>query len=179
MKKKQQSSPLEKLSLFLVLLIVINIGILVLLQNQVKTIALLKEQRIQLQTDQKIIASSEAIYIEYENDIDTILSVFPDESSVLDFIQTMERLLREYGSQSSVRLSSKDPLPEGDKLFLLFNLTFTTDINRFVSLLEQLESLPYMTRTLSITTQFSDSEEQQLNVTIPLKLYVKNPFTAK
>lgn len=176
--KNKGSSLTEKLALALGLLIVVNIGILVMLQNQVKTIRLLKNQRVQLQNDRKIIASTEELYSQYEDDIDTILQVFPDESTVLDFIQTLERLSRDYASDSSVRLSSKDPLPESDKLFLLFNIIVKTNTEQFVAFLGELERLPYMTRTIAITTNITDAEEQ-IDANISLKLYVKNPFTAK
>ena len=178
-KPAKKTSPIEKLALGLFLVIAINIGALVLINTQQKTIMLLKKQHSQLVNDQKIITSSEEIYQQYENDIDTILSVFPDETTVLDFIQKLEVLSKQYSEVSSVRLSARDPLPEGDKLFLLFNVNLKTDKDRLDIFLEELETLPYMTRMLSLDVRFPEKELQKVDASFVLKLYVKNPFTAK
>jgi hypothetical protein len=178
-KPAKKTSVIEKLAIGLLLVIAVNIGALVLINTQQKTILLLKKQYTQLVNDQKIITSSEAIYQQYEKDIDTILSVFPDETTVLDFIQKLEVLSKQYAESSSVRLSARDPLPEGDKLFLLFNLTLKTDKDRLDEFMEELENLPYMTRTLSVDVRFPEKQLQKVDATFSIKLYVKNPFTAK
>lgn len=175
----KKTNPLEKLALFLVLLVAINLGIIVLLQTQAKTIVLLKDQLRQLEKDQQIVASSEEIYATYEQDIDRILNVFPNEETVLDFLQTLERLTKEVSVDSTIRFASLNPMPETDKLFLLFNISLRTNRELFDIFLERLETLPYMTRIISTQVNFADGDVNNVDAMIVLKLYVQNPFTTK
>lgn len=179
MNKQKQMSTIEKAGLLLLVLIALNIGTMVLLTSQSKTITLLKEQKRQLESDQKILSSSDQIYSQYENQIEKIFAVFPDEESVLSFLQTFEELTKAYSTESSVRFASLNPLPEGDKLFLLFSVSLKSDRQRLNQLLDKLETLPYMTRVLNLNVIFSDPELNNVDASFTLKLYVKNPFTVQ
>ena len=149
------------------------------LHTESKTIVLLKEQLRQVENDQKILTSSEQIYAQYEQDIDAILNVFPNEETVLDFLQRLEKLTKDTSDDSTVRFASLNPLPDGDKLFLLFNISLKTDTARLDQFLDSLEHLPYMTRVIGLSTTFPDLSPQKVDASVSLKLYVKNPFSTK
>jgi Tfp pilus assembly protein PilN len=169
----------EKWSLIIILIIVGHFGVLVLLNTQIKEIKLLKEQKEQLTQDQQLLSSGEQIYAQYKESFPILESVFPDEESVLIFLQSLEKLTRESGENGVVKFASLSPLPENDKLFLLFTIYLHTDTTRFEGFLTQLEELPYLTRVLSYTIQWSDQKKQLIDATVKLKVYVKNPFTKK
>jgi len=158
--------------------LLINAGLLFFLQSQAKTIKLLKEQKVQLEQDQKIINSSEEIYNTYKDDIEEISQVFPSEEDVLIFLQTLEDVSKKYSEDAIARFASASPQAEGDKLFLLFRLTMKTDKENLSKFLKEMESLPYMTRVLTISMSFPDGIEEKISSTINLKLYVKNPFSS-
>lgn len=170
---------IEKWSLVIMLILVGHLGALVLIKTQVKEVQLLKDQKQQLADDQKLLSSAEQIYTKYKDDFPLLESVFPDEETVLPFLQTLEKLTREYSEDGVVRFASLSPLPENDKLFLLFTLSLHTDTQRFSDFLIQLENLPYLTRVLSYTLNWSDQKKQLVDATVQLKVYVKNPFTKK
>jgi len=170
---------IERYIVVLIVVLCINIGILFMLRTQVKVIGLLQGQLVQLQQDQQILASAEQIYQTYKDDIDTITSIFPDEETVLAFLQMLESLAQGYSESSMVRFITFSPLPENDKLFLLFNISMRTDIDRLTSFLTKLETLPYMTRLTDITVTWVDPKTGIIDAGMKLKLYVKNPFTAK
>lgn len=173
---KKKKSSIERSVIFLVIIVVVNIGIMFMLLNQAKTISLLQEQQQQLVQDQRILNSSEEIYAQYEGQIEKILNVFPDEETVLDFLQTLETLSKEHSTEYSVRFASRSPLPESDKLFLLFTVSLKTDKAQLDAFLDSLEALPYMTRVLTMNVAFPDPLSQAVDATLTLKLYVKNPF---
>ena len=181
MNKKLSSLPpsIEHFLIALAGIVVVNIGLLVFLNTQVKVISLLQDQEKQLQQDQKIINSSEEIYNKYKNDIAAISDVFPNEEKVLPFLQLMENLAKKYSDDSAVKFASLSPQPEGDNLYLLFSIGMKTDPSRLSDFLTELESLPYMTRVLTISMSLPDGISGKVNVTINLKLYVKNPFSAE
>ena len=177
--KKAQAleQSIEKHVLVFILLLLVNLGMLYFLHSQVSVIGLLKDQLVQLQQDQQVLASAEQIYQTYKNDIDTITAVFPDEGTILVFLQTLETLAKDQSDQSSVKFASFSPTTEGDKLYLLFTVTMVTDKKRLSTFLGELENLPYMTRLLAITINWSDPKKGILDVTMKLKVYVKNPFS--
>jgi hypothetical protein len=170
---------IERYVVVLIVILCINIGIIFMLRTQVKVIGLLQGQLVQLQQDQQILASAEQIYQTYKNDIDTITSIFPDEETVLVFLQTLESIARGYSDSSMVKFAAFSPIPESDKLYLIFNITMRTDVDRLTSFLRELEGLPYMTRLIDITVTWVDREKGSIDAGMKLKLYVKNPFASK
>lgn len=149
-----------------------------MLRTQVNVIRLLQQQKRQLEQDQKIINSSEEIYATYKEDIEDLLAVFPSEEDVLIFLETLQDVGKKHGSNVSARFSSPSPQQEGDKLFLLFRLTMTAKKDSLDSFLQELENLPYMTRLLTLSIGAPDGTKEEMNVTLLIKLYVKNPFNS-
>jgi hypothetical protein len=170
---------IERYIIVLIVLLCVNIGVLFFLKTQVKVINLLQGQLVQLQQDQTILASAEQIYQTYKNDIDTITSVFPDEETVLVFLQILEQLAQSTSDSSSVKFATFSPQQESDKMYLLFTINMRTDTNRLSLFLSQLEELPYMTRLINISVLWVDPKKGVIDSSMKVKLYVKNPFSAK
>lgn len=170
---------IERYAIVLAILLCINIGLLYFLRSQVKVISLLQGQLVQLRQDQQILASAEQIYQTYKNDIDTITAVFPDEESVLVFLQTLEDLAKSESDTATVKFATFSPQQLGDKLYLQFTINMRTDTSRLTSFLSKLEALPYMTRLFDISITWVDSNKGIIDSSMKLKLYVKNPFATK
>lgn len=171
-------SSLERLIAILFGIALVNVGLLYMLRMQANGIRLLQQQKKQLEQDQAIINSSEQIYATYKDHIEDLLAVFPSEEDVLMFLETLQDIAKKHGSNASARFSSPSPQQEGDKLFLLFRVTMTTDKDGLKSFLQEAEQLPYMTRLLTLSMGLSDGIQGDMNVTLLIKLYVKNPFTS-
>lgn len=178
-KPVKKNSSVEQLVLILAGLVVINIVMLYFLSTQVKTIRLLRIQRTQLEQDLKIINSAEQIYQSYKDDIEVISEVFPNEESVLVFLQTLETLSKKYGTESLVKFSPPTPQPEGDSLYLLFTVNMQTTSEQLPEFLKAIEKLPYMTRLLTLNVSLPDGGRGNVSASMRLKVYVKNPFNTK
>lgn len=168
---------IERLIVILVVLVLLDFSLLFFLRTQVKTIGLLKEQRLQLEQDQRIINSAEEIYQQYKDDIEAISEVFPGEEDVLAFLQQLETLAKQLSDDSVVKFASLSPQEEGDQLFLLFTINLKTDMQRLTTLMRELEVLPYMTRVLAVSVNFPDKISGKIDASLKLKLYVQNPFS--
>ncbi len=180
MKKKSLflDSSLERLIVILLGIALINVGLFYVLRTQVNVIRLLQQQKKQLEQDQSIINSSEEIYATYKDNIEDLLAVFPSEEDVLVFLETLQDVAKKHGSNVSARFFSSSPQQEGDKLFLLFRVTLTTNKDSLISFLQELEQLPYMTRLMTLSMGDFNGIQGDMNVTLLIKLYVKNPFTS-
>lgn len=181
METKQPNTAFDPYTLgaiILAALVGVNILFLVFATNAAKTITLLKKESAMLVQDRQTFASSEQLYNSYKDDMDLISAVFPSEETIPTFIRTLEDLTRAFADEYTVKFVSLTPLVEEDKLYLLLTVTMKTDAARFIQFLASLEQLPYMTHVTSIQVQTPEGYTGKEEVTLGLKLYVKNPFVA-
>lgn len=165
------------LSLGLSVIIIANIILLYFITGNMDTISLLKEQEEQLLEDQQIISQSQELIGVYEGQIGVISEVFPNEASILEFIQSLESLIQNASSEYSFKFNSLTPLAEGDLRFLVMTVTMNSDFNAVTLFLETLELLPYMTHVTSISSKTPQGYLGTAEYTVVFKVYVKNPFT--
>ena len=177
-KTTASTNPIELGAIILVFIVIVNLGALFFLTTLVKTIVLLKQQQKDLQQDLKIVNSSEQIYQKYKDNIQLILDVFPTETKVIEVLQTLETLSKNYSDDSAVKFASLSPQPEGDNLYLLFTIVLTTDAQRLSAFFDKLETLPYLTRILSVSINYPETIKGKINASMQLKLYVQNPFSS-
>lgn len=165
-------------AVILAALVGIDLLFLVFTTNVAKTVTLLKKEAATLEQDKQIISSSEQLYDTYRKEIELISAVFPNEETFPTFIRTLEDLIRIFADEYTVKFTSLTPLVEQEKLFLLLSLSMKTDNLRLTQFLVSLEQLPYMTHVTSIQAKTPEGFTGQGEVTLGLKLYVKNPFVA-
>jgi Tfp pilus assembly protein PilO len=176
-KPVKKSNPVESLVLVLGGVVVLTLALLYFLSTQVKTVKLLREQKTQLEQDLKIINSAEQIYESYKDDIAVISEVFPNEESVLVFLQTLESLSKKYSTESLVKFSPPTPQAEGDSLYLLFSIVMQTTSDQLPEFLKAIEQLPYMTRLLTLNVSLPEGGKGNIAASMRIKVYVKNPFS--
>ena len=158
-------------------LLVVNILFIVLTRNAGATVGLLKNELTVLDEQERIIASSQDIYLKYQNEIETISNVFPNEETRTVFIQTLEKELREVTQEHTFRFSSVTPLKEQDKLFLPLTITLKSSLADLARLFEKFEDFPYMMHVTQINAKSPEGFTGKSEVTIMVKLYVQNPFS--
>ncbi|MFC1626654.1 hypothetical protein ACFL1P_00455 [Patescibacteria group bacterium] len=182
MEKKMIPSFINKITIYSILVVVFcltNLLALYLVHNSRGAIFLLRQQVSQLEQDQQIISSSQQLIDTYEDEIDVISQVFPDEESMLLFIQSLEQEIKTSTDTYSVKFNSLTPLKEKDKLFLLMTLSLKTDILGLHSFLKKIETLPYMTHITSVSVKTPGGIFSRSDVSVNIKIYVRNPFTTK
>lgn len=178
MEKKKPST--NKVLLYTLIALVLIIGDVLLLwvsTNQAKTVKLLKSELITLSQEEKIVASSNDIYNRYQSEVEVISSVFPDESELPEFVETLETLLAGTTTDYALKFNAITPIKEQDKLFLPLTITMKIDYTKLDSFLTSLETLPYMTHVTQMSGKTPDGFLGSSEVSISLKVYVQNPFT--
>jgi hypothetical protein len=178
-KKKQAFNPITIYVGVGLLLVILNIVFVIFAGNEAKTITLLKQELKNVEQQQQIIASAQEIHGKYENEIDTINGVFPNEETITLFIQKLEETIRSTTDQYTFKFSSVTPLKEQDKLFLPLQITVKTDLSHFIAFLAEIEKLPYMTHITSMNGKLPDSFNKTGEMSINLKVYVQDPFTTR
>jgi hypothetical protein len=161
----------------IVLIVFVNCLFLLLASSSAKAVRLLEEQVTQLEEEARIVRASEQLYQDYQDEVRIVSDVFPTEATIPQFIQSLEGLIRPYSESYAVRFNSLTPLTEQERLFLLLTITVHTDLTRLIGLLEELETLPYMTHITSMNVKTPDGFSGISEVSITLKVYVQNPFT--
>jgi hypothetical protein len=179
--KKQinrKTNPIYMFGAAFVAIIAINLLFIMLFQSEVRTYKLLNEEKKTLDQDQMIITASADILGKYQNEIDVISGVFPNEETFLLFVQTFENTVKRNTDEYQLKFSST-PIAEGDKLFLPMTLSVKTDLSRLMVLFEALENMPYMTHVTGVGAKTPDGLSGKGEYNIGLKVYVQNPFSTK
>lgn len=162
-----------------VTLILLTSLFIFLTQGEARTVGLLKNELKNLEQQKQLLASSQDIYKNYANKIDTIASVFPTEETVAVFISTLESELKRSGGDYTFKFSAVTPLPEQDRLYLPLTITLNTDLVRLADFLGRIEGLPYMIHITSMSAKTPGGFSATGEVTLMVKVYVQNPFTVK
>lgn len=176
---KQPFNPLLLYALAVGCLIVLNFVFIGLIGAEANTTKLLKNELGVLEQEERIITSAQQIYSTYQDEIDTISSVFPNEETIPLFIQTLEDTIRANSDEYSLRFTAITPIKDQDKLFLPLSITMRTDLPKLILFLDKIEKLPYMTHVTSIFSKTPDGFTRTGEIQIGVKVYVQNPFTTK
>lgn len=167
------------LSILAGFLVFVDVLFVVIVANEKKTVTLLKTQLVQLEQDFRVLSASDDVVSTYKDEMEILSKVFPTESSMLEFIQTLESMLRRSADEYSIKFNSFAPVVEQDKLYLLLTLTMRTDLKRLDEFLGLLETGPFMTHTTWIVGKMPDSFNGTGEISLGLKVYVNNPFQSK
>lgn len=177
--QKQESS----IRLFLIViatsLFIGNLTLLIFIRKEGKTVDLVKTELINIEQDKRIVNSANEISTKYVKEIELISSVFPNEETLPVFIQSFEELLQKNTDSYSLKFNAVTPLKESEKLFLPLTFVMRTDLPRFISFLNSIEKLSYMTHINSLFAKSPDGISKTSEITVGLKVYVQNPFTSK
>lgn len=176
-KNKPKTSKLAILVSLVVLLVVINLLFITLVSSEAKTVELLKKELTELYGQEKIITTASDLSDSYKEEIEVISAVFPTEQTITTFIQTIEDTLKGVTNEYTFRFSSPSPIREQDKLYLPLTMTVKTDMAGVTRLLEEFETLPFMTHITSISSRSPDGFSGVSEMGIFMKVYVQNPFT--
>jgi Tfp pilus assembly protein PilO len=178
-KRNLHNSKLTLLLAIAVGIIIVNLILLVVIKNQVKTIKLLKQEVSTLKQDELIIKSANEISSTYQDQIEVISGVFPDETNIPGFILNLETLLQQKTNEYNLKFTSITPIKENEFLFLPLSISLKTDFLRLMELFNEFEKLSFMTHITSISSKSPTGIKELNEVNIGVKLYVQNPFSEK
>jgi hypothetical protein len=150
---------------------------LFLVTSEAQGITLLRGEHQSLQNDVVIADTGRAIFDKYKDKIDIITHTFPDEGSMPEFVQQFEGILKSNSDSYTFKLNSLNPIPESDRLVLLFSVGLKTDTKRFFTLLKEVTQLPYITRITTAGAKIPEGQNKSGEYFFGVKIYVKNPFS--
>ena len=180
--KQIQQSALNSLTILIsmvIAIILLNALFILLVQGEAKTIKLLKNELVTLEQEERIIASAQNIYESYQNEVEVISQVFPNEETFVDFVQVLENEVRASSDEYTFKFTANEPVKDQDKLLLPITITMKTELVRLTGFLTQMEKLRYMTHVSQLNARTPDGLIQTGEVTINLVIYVQNPFTTQ
>jgi len=160
-------------------LVVLDILFLSLVKSQSGSVVLLKNQLRTLKKDEEIVKSGNDLNRRFQDEIVQISSVFPNEETITDFVQTLEALAKSNSDEYSFKFISITPLKEQDVQAIPISVSLKTDLPRLINLLDNLETLPFMTHVSTITSKTPRNIVGPQETIISLKVYVQNPFSQK
>lgn len=157
----------------------INLLFLFLARNLTANIKLLRQELFALEQNQRIIQTAQEVYAVHAKDIDLFANVFPTEMSLPAFLTKLEEVLGKSMSGYTVKFNSIQPIPEGERLYLLLTINTNGTHQQLDQFFSELEVLPYMTHIISIQTKTQSGFAGMSEFSLGLKVYVQNPFTSK
>jgi hypothetical protein len=159
-------------------IVTINFIFVFLALSEMKTIKLMQNELVTLNQQKLIVNAASDIYAQYQDEITTIVDVFPNEQTIPEFIQLLEGVIKNSSSSySPIKFNSLTPIIEGDKQYLLMTISMTADLPKLVEFLQTVERMPYMTHVTGITVKTTNGYIGKGEILIGMKVYVQNPFS--
>lgn len=157
----------------------LNITLIAVVLGQTRSIWSLKDQKNRFEAQETLLTSAGQIYGQYGKEIDELTKVFPNEESVLNFLEDLEVGIRLITKDYTVKFSSVSPIEEQGRLFVPLAVTLKTDHAGLLQFFDQLEHLPYITHVTTILGKTPSGFDSTGEILITIKLYVQNPFTVQ
>lgn len=107
--------------------------------------------------------------------IEKVENLFPSSENLLPFINAMEGLAGSAGVQQTFRFESAglQPVPNLNLNKITFNVIINGNMSQFLSYLQKLEKMPYLTRIDSLNLTTAQNFESQGQIIIRGSLYVR------
>lgn len=156
--------------------ILIAVGLTFTTSRQLKQIATLN---IEAETGAASFTNSQKVSDLIEANpqkLDQLLKVFPSETTIVDFLQTIETLVRETDPEASVKFSALTPVKVDNQLTIPFTIRLKTTPIDTITLLQKIERLPYIIEIISLDAHSPQGVGSVGDVTISAKVYAKDPF---
>lgn len=109
--------------------------------------------------------------------IDTVNSAFPNEDTIIDFIDAVEALITNVGATGSLSFSALVPGVLSDQLQIPFNITMEATPTQLADFLRRFEKFPYLIQISSISIKTPNGVQATTNISLGGRVYVQDPFT--
>lgn len=130
---------------------------------------ILQEDLVASQSLAEFTASQQEELIELEN-------LFPDQETIVLFLQDIEMLVQAYDRGGTVRFSALQPVMHDNQLSIPLTINLRSDLTRLADFSLRLEKIPYFVRTNMIELRTPQGHRGEVITTIHGRLYVSDPF---
>lgn len=174
---KSKTSSLVKIGMVLVaILSLTTFVLLILIVNKTKQLTLIQTQ-LSAKTQDYVAISNASEYLNSNlGEQEIILNALPDESKLIDFVNTIELLSSNYSTKHTLEFSALAPTKIGNNQYIPTMIVISTDPNNFQLFLAGLEKLPYIIEVTSIQSSVISADENIWEYKIASRVYVQNPF---
>lgn len=174
---KSKTSSLVKIGMVLVaILSLTTFVLLILIVNKTKQLTLIQTQ-LSAKTQDYVAISNASEYLNSNlSEQEIILNALPDESKLIDFVNTIELLSSNYSTKHTLEFSALAPTKIGNNQYIPTMIVISTDPNNFQLFLAGLEKLPYIIEVTSIQSSVISADENIWEYKIASRVYVQNPF---
>ena len=159
--------------------IIFNLVLLALIHRQSKALKSTNEQQTKFRLERQIITSADQINMRFSQEIASLSGVFPNESSMTNFLKMLEKEATPYVYNYSVKFSTQTPLDEQGKMYVPLVVSFHTDNEGLQNFLARLEQLPYITHVTTIFTKIPQDNSNMNEVQMGIKVYVQKAFSSQ
>lgn len=160
-------------------IVVLNFVLMGYIHKQSSALKGINEQRTKFRLERQIITSADQITSRYAQEIASLSAVFPDESSMTNFLKILEKESTPYVYDYSVKFSSQSPLDEQGKMYIPLVVSFHADNEGLQNFLLRLEQLPYITHVTTLFTKIPEDNRTFNEVQVGIKVYVQKAFSTQ
>jgi len=162
------------ISLFLVLGTVLSIALLLRQAKDVQSAKTVHDQTKALLNKKEI---ATGLLEKYQGEDQKILELYPDERSIIKFVDVVENLGSLYGSSPEFNFGTQSTLKDRSGYpYLPFTISFTGEIDSLLGFLESYENMPYLTAITSIEAKSLNGIEGSGTYIIRGNVYVSENF---
>jgi len=159
-----------------IILVLTNVVLMVLVGSKTKQLAQIKQQIAVKTSDDKNLQSSVDYLAQNQKQLDDIINALPNESRLVEFIDTIESVSSENSNNSTLEFSAIAPASLAQDKYLPFVINLVTDMPNFQQYLTKLEKLPYVIEITSIQAKATDDSSKLWEFTIAARVFVQDPF---
>ncbi len=156
--------------------IVVSSTMLLLSSQQVKKIDTLKTELASLQSSQQTNEGLQRYIQENLDPINELVQVFPSETTIIDFVTSMEALIASVDPDGSMNFSTLDPVKQKTELVIPFTLNVSATHAQVLDLLKRIETMPYIIAITTVESRLPQGLSGQGEFTIGGSVYVQDPF---
>lgn len=109
-------------------------------------------------------------------DIEKLNAVFPDKSTIINFVAAVENLLDSQGIDGTFKFGALVPTRGNDQAYVPVTITMTTTVPQFLDFLRRFEKMPFIVQPTGLSAQAPEGLADPIQANLTGRLYVQDPF---
>ncbi|OGV96528.1 hypothetical protein A2W24_03370 [Microgenomates group bacterium RBG_16_45_19] len=153
------------------------LGLLIILTNQqVKKIALTRQELVNLSQVTEGSQSLQDFALNHQADLAALDYVFPTEDDFVYVLQDIEQVVSAVDPQGVVKLGASKPVIVANRQVIPLTIKLTTTPMNAIIFLRQFERLPYILEITNLELITSPGQTDLAEVMLTVRLYVADTF---
>lgn len=159
-----------------ILSIALSVILLLLSSQQVKKVNTLKTELDNLQSSQQTNQGLQSFVQTNLDQINDLVQVFPSETTIIEFVSSIETLVTAIDPEGEMNFSTLDPVKQKTELVIPFSIRLNATYAQILEMLKTIETLPYIISITTVDSRLPQGINGQGEFTIGGIVYVQDPF---